>query len=226
MGPIGLQGFQGTQGPQGPIGPAGPAGPQGNPGPIGPGGPQGPVGPAGPSGTGGGTGATGATGVIVTNTGYAMVSNTASFGTAGSSGPFPVIFNGSSNFSGPDWSIGANTLTCNADGTYEIKYTAIFKTFTDGNGGFIAVYLNGVAIPVSWSQTRSNTTGFVNANIMSKTFMIHLTAGQILTVQYYVIGTNGSSDGVINGAFEGSNDAPTPPDYSNNAFTMTVTRQA
>jgi hypothetical protein len=186
-GPTGPQGAAGPTGPQGAAGPAGPqgaAGPTGPQGAAGPAGPQGAAGPAGPQGAAGPTGPQGAAGPAGPQgdpgdsaTGIYMFANNSN------SAVIAVVLGGTNvplpdnqNFSG--FSVdGANTeFTVLEEGTYYISYQV--KTI-DSLLMSTCVSQNGA--PVS----ASIYSPFVSSNSFSAQFIVHLTDGDVLSLQFF-----------------------------------------
>lgn len=189
--------------PVGPCPPACPPGPQGPPGPVGPQGPpgpQGPMGAQGPIGQRGMTGATGATGPT------GQRGATGSTGVTGPTGP-TGISEASAAMSALN--ISSSTFSVTTDGTnISLPVQPYMKGFTaDTTDSEFTVVQTGTylisydikmtsGLPMSSRVTLNGTpiTNSINISSTSSseysvTFMQALTAGDILSLQFY--GVNG-----------------------------------
>ena len=187
-GPTGPTGAMGMTGPQGEIGPTGPAGPAGARGPTGPQGETGPTGPAGSSTSG----LTAYGGLY--NSGTQLV-----FFTAPDT-PLPVNLNTPMPLK--NVAAGANTLTVQLSGNYEINYNVLLNT-SKASTAAVGVRRNNVMIPETrGSQTMAadDTTGLSFDGRLSASVIVPLTAGDTLDLAISMVRTLPTGlDAVING---------------------------
>ena len=224
LGPTGPQGEVGPQGIQGPQGAQGETGPQGPTGasptvsvgtvtagedpqitavptetgvslsfvvPIGPTGPQGETGPTGPAGSST-SGLTAYGGLY--NSGTQLV-----FFTAPDT-PLPVNLNTPMPLK--NVAAGANTLTVQLSGNYEINYNVLLNT-SKASTAAVGVRRNNVMIPETrGSQTMAadDTTGLSFDGRLSASVIVPLTAGDTLDLAISMVRTLPTGlDAVING---------------------------
>ena len=181
-GPTGANGITGATGPTGPTGAngiagvTGPTGPTGAAGATGPTGPTGAAGATGPAGPTGPTGPTGASEISIAMSALNISSSTFSVTTDGTNISLPV----QPYISGFTANAANTEFTVAQTGTYLISYN--IKT-TSGLPMSSRVTLNGSPL------LNSISTSSTSSNEYSVTFMQPLTAGDVLSLQFY--GVNG-----------------------------------
>lgn len=178
-GPTGANGITGATGPTGPTGANGIAGATGPTGPTGAAGVTGPTGPTGAAGVTGPTGPTGPTGaseISIAMSALNISSSTFSVTTDGTNISLPV----QPYMSGFTANAANTEFTVAQTGTYLISYN--IKT-TSGLPMSSRVTLNGSPL------LNSISTSSTSSNEYSVTFMQPLTAGDVLSLQFY--GVNG-----------------------------------
>ena len=181
-GPTGANGITGATGPTGPTGAngiagaTGPTGPTGAAGATGPTGPTGAAGATGPAGPTGPTGPTGASEISIAMSALNISSSTFSVTTDGTNISLPV----QPYMSGFTANAANTEFTVAQTGTYLISYN--IKT-TSGLPMSSRVTLNGSPL------LNSISTSSTSSNEYSVTFMQPLTAGDVLSLQFY--GVNG-----------------------------------
>ena len=175
-GPTGANGIAGATGPTGPTGAAGVTGPTGPTGAAGVTGPTGPTGAAGVTGPTGPTGPTGASEISIAMSALNISSSTFSVTTDGTNISLPV----QPYMSGFTANAANTEFTVAQTGTYLISYN--IKT-TSGLPMSSRVTLNGSPL------LNSISTSSTSSNEYSVTFMQPLTAGDVLSLQFY--GVNG-----------------------------------
>ena len=209
-GPQGVQGIPGPAGSTGPTGPTGVNGMNGIMGPTGPAGATGPTGTTGPTGANGITGATGPTGPTGANGIAGATGPTGPTGAAGVTGPTgPTGPTGASEISiaMSALNISSSTFSVTTDGTnislpvqpYMSGFTANAANteFTVAQTGTYLISYNiktTSGLPMSSRVTlngspllNSISTSSTSSNEYSVTFMQPLTAGDVLSLQFYSV---------------------------------------
>ena len=169
MGPQGQVGPTGPQGQVGPTGPQGEVGPTGPQGEIGPTGPQGEVGPTGPQGeTGPATNGLAAYGGLysTSTTTVALTENT------------PVTLELGSEMPALNVTYGANGITVEEEGDYEINYGLLGSV---NPASTITISVNVNATPeASGTISQDFITG--TARSMNGSTILSLNAGDVVTL--------------------------------------------